>query len=489
MPNIKITNKDGVTLKTAGKYCADDIAVTVDESLLGITPNGELPITENGNYDVTNYESVDVNVEADVKPKLTDVTIRPQKETVIRRAKDEGYDGYDVVYVYQPTTQQLTVTPTTETQYVEPEGNSFLSKVTVKPVTASIDSNIKPENIKEGVSILGVIGTSGGNEVDFMRTVVSRDFENVTIPDGVYYVGQYAFAHCRDLINVDLTQSRTLYSIYTGAFYYCDSLKNIFIPKIISAIHEEAFYYCSKLETVTFEDQSQLTQIQAEAFNGCSSLTSITIPDSVTTIGTSCFNGCKNLASVHLPQSLSRITNSLFSQCESLEQITIPESVTTIDSDAFSQCKSLKSINIPSNLTKINYGTFNHCSSLESVEIPDKVASIDGMAFNNCTSLKSVTLPISLQTIGYQAFSGCALLTSIIVPEGVTSMQNYALAIGSEANKATITMLSTTPPTITSNTFNKSRLSQIIVPVGCGGTYKSATNWSALADYIVEASE
>lgn len=62
MPNIKITNKNGITLKTAGKYCAEDIGVTVDESLLGITPNGELPITENGNYDVTNYESVDVNV-------------------------------------------------------------------------------------------------------------------------------------------------------------------------------------------------------------------------------------------------------------------------------------------------------------------------------------------------------------------------------------------------------------------------------------------
>lgn len=32
---IKITNKDGVTLLTNGKYCAEDIAVTIDESLLG----------------------------------------------------------------------------------------------------------------------------------------------------------------------------------------------------------------------------------------------------------------------------------------------------------------------------------------------------------------------------------------------------------------------------------------------------------------------
>lgn len=35
MTNIKITDKAGVTLKTAGKYCSEDIGVTIDESLLG----------------------------------------------------------------------------------------------------------------------------------------------------------------------------------------------------------------------------------------------------------------------------------------------------------------------------------------------------------------------------------------------------------------------------------------------------------------------
>ena len=35
MTNIKITDKAGVTLKTAGKYCSEDIDVTIDESLLG----------------------------------------------------------------------------------------------------------------------------------------------------------------------------------------------------------------------------------------------------------------------------------------------------------------------------------------------------------------------------------------------------------------------------------------------------------------------
>lgn len=33
--NIKIIDKNGVTLKTKGKYCPEDISVSVDESILG----------------------------------------------------------------------------------------------------------------------------------------------------------------------------------------------------------------------------------------------------------------------------------------------------------------------------------------------------------------------------------------------------------------------------------------------------------------------
>jgi hypothetical protein len=36
MIEIKITDKSGVTLKTAGKYCPEDIAVTIDENLLAV---------------------------------------------------------------------------------------------------------------------------------------------------------------------------------------------------------------------------------------------------------------------------------------------------------------------------------------------------------------------------------------------------------------------------------------------------------------------
>ena len=46
-------------------------------------------------------------------------------------------------------------------------------------------------------------------------------------------------------------------------------------------------------------------------------------------------------------------------------------------------------------------------------------------------------------------------------------------------------MKSETPPSIQANTFYAFYLQEIRVPASAVETYKSATNWSAFADYIV----
>ena len=75
----------------------------------------------------------------------------------------EMVDGFDVSAITAVTkpmgATELTVVPTTEAQEIYPEANKSFVKVNVEPVTADIDTNIKPTNIKEGIQILGVTGT------------------------------------------------------------------------------------------------------------------------------------------------------------------------------------------------------------------------------------------------------------------------------------------------------------------------------------------
>lgn len=61
--------------------------------------------------------------------------------------------------------EEKTVTPTTTNQEILPEeGIDGFSKIDVKAVTNSIDSNIIPENIKKDTIILGITGTLEATE-------------------------------------------------------------------------------------------------------------------------------------------------------------------------------------------------------------------------------------------------------------------------------------------------------------------------------------
>lgn len=65
--------------------------------------------------------------------------------------------------IVTPSLTTLGVTPTISQQTLNPTYpyNGF-SEVNVDAVDSSIDSNIRPENIKAGITILGVLGTYTG---------------------------------------------------------------------------------------------------------------------------------------------------------------------------------------------------------------------------------------------------------------------------------------------------------------------------------------
>ena len=80
-------------------------------------------------------------------------------------------NGNEVVFSEQKPAQTKTITPTTSEQVVNSDDGFELTKVIVKEVTSTIDKNIKPQNIKAGVSILGVTGnmTGGITDLDYIK--------------------------------------------------------------------------------------------------------------------------------------------------------------------------------------------------------------------------------------------------------------------------------------------------------------------------------
>ena len=208
--------------------------------------------------------------------------------------------------------------------------------------------------------------------------------------------------------------------------------------------------------------------------------------EGVTEIGGSAFYNRNGLANISLPTTCTNVLSAAFNGCASLISVDMPN-VTIIESQVFQNCNALTSVNMP-NLELIN-GTyaFNGCASLISVDMPN-VTDTGTYTFSNCTKLASVSMS-NVVRIGSNCFQSCRALQSLTIPSTCTSIEASGLKCGSSSNKCTFTFEGTTPPTITTSTFTASYINKIIVPVGCGETYKTATNWTTFADYIEEATE
>ena len=113
-------------------------------------------------------------------PELTDITVTPTKEEQTFPTP-EGFDGIANVTVegYTPNNTPITVAPSLQdVTYNTPIGFDGIANVTVEGVTSDIDQNIKPQNIKKDVEILGVVGTmeSGVEVYDKLKFTVVEGY-------------------------------------------------------------------------------------------------------------------------------------------------------------------------------------------------------------------------------------------------------------------------------------------------------------------------
>jgi hypothetical protein len=138
------------------------------------------------------------------------------------------------------------------------------------------------------VEVISKTGCYDGNVVIPSTVNYMLDTYNVTI------IGYEAFKNC-DITNITLPNSITKIDDY--AFRDCRDITAINLPDSVTSIGFGAFLYCTLMESVNIPDG--ITKIDRFTFGSCNALTSISIPESVTSIGTYAFTNCSNLTTVN----------------------------------------------------------------------------------------------------------------------------------------------------------------------------------------------
>ncbi len=124
------------------------------------------------------------------------------------------------------------------------------------------------------------------------------NLRNVNMSNGVTTINADTFKDCNSLRKIDLLKNIEYIDSY--AFANCSSLDYVYLDNIIY-IGESAFENCTSLKNLTIdrlyfeEEPNKSITLDTHAFYGCNSLVRLNLPKSVNNISIDAFAGCVNL--------------------------------------------------------------------------------------------------------------------------------------------------------------------------------------------------
>lgn len=147
-------------------------------------------------------------------------------------------------------------------------------------------STVTIPSVIDGYEVIGV--TCRFDKSEFLPNISLKE---VTVDDGIQYIGEACFENCMMLEKVSLPQS--LLCIDNGAFHGCEALSEIALPQMLNCIEDSAFFECGKLKQIS-------------------------IPDSVEYLGSYAFFSCSELECVKLSANVNQLHGSTFYNCSML---------------------------------------------------------------------------------------------------------------------------------------------------------------------------
>ena len=150
---------------------------------------------------------------------------------------------------------------------------------------------------------------------------------DISLPGTVSALGHCVFRGCGKLKNIDIPENHPLIEL-DGAFLI--DLKEhavvcclpalcraeMTVPEDIHYVDEYAFYGCLQLEKVQFH--RGLRTLGRYAFYHCRNLKSVELHEGLRSIGTRAFSGCEELKTLFVPDSVTSIEYKAFNNCPRL---------------------------------------------------------------------------------------------------------------------------------------------------------------------------
>lgn len=395
-------------------------------------PYQTLSISENGTYDVGDYDYADVNVSGG------------GGDTPEGKVYFIDYDG-TVLHEYTAAqAQALSALPAnpSHTGLTAQGWNWSLADIKSQLTNAGGDVTVGQMYITDDgktriyVNIendslhpyLG-LGVNGSVVVDWgdnsqTNTITGSSLSTLVTVDHTYSTnGDYvislsvssgSFSITAGSVNQSQILQKSPNTSFTQGSTYLYKIKKIELGSNVT-IGASAFLRCRNIETVSMPDG--ITALGSDAFSICQSLKCLVIPkNAVLTNNVSLLESCYNLLRVSIPKNCDQLPQNMLRDCYSLKSVTIPEG-TSWSSYVFTNCYSLSSIIIPPGLesTSLTSHLFDGCRSLSSIILPEVITSGAEYAFYNCSSLSTVTIKYTGLFLGAsRMFEGCANLKSII---------------------------------------------------------------------------
>ncbi|UKI47616.1 MAG: leucine-rich repeat domain-containing protein [Clostridiales bacterium] len=249
------------------------------------------------------------------------------------------------------------------------------------------------------------------------------------LPDGVTNIGDYAFAYCTNMTELNIPQSTEScgdkYSVVKG----CRKLEKLTAPANVL----QGSMSLASLKTLVINGGTS----SMGSLSGCGNLETVVLPEGLTDITTRAFKDCKNLTTINLPSTLTTINQNAFEGCEKITSLTMPSSLKTIGKNAFLN-SGLENVVLNEGLTEISGGAFDN-TKITSIKIPDSLTRCT--YWTNVKTLETVYCPAKWadSLYGYQYQNEASTIRHLYITSGTTIATPKAQGLVSISLPASIT--------------------------------------------------